>query len=71
MKYKDFVKSTEEIFEAIIRNAGTFSQSLFKLQERIEKLENENKMLREHLNVEIVEEKVEGGYTKKFIRKIK
>lgn len=68
MKFK---KEVYQMFEAVADNALSFTKALFKLQNRIRDLEAENKMLREFLNAEIVEETVEGEITRKFIRKIK
>ena len=71
MRYKDFVKSTEDIFEAIVKNAGITSLAISELKDQVKKLKRENKLLREYLSVEIVEETVEEGLTNKIIRKSK
>lgn len=71
MRYKDFVKYTEDVFESIVTNALIVSTNLGKLQAEISTLKRENKMLRDYLNVELYEEAIEGGAKNKFIRKIK
>jgi hypothetical protein len=60
-----------ELALKVVESQSSNFNALLDLKYKIKNLEEENKKLREYLGVESVEEKVEGGFTNKIIRKIK
>lgn len=61
------IRLAKKVAESQISNLNAIS----KLSDRIKELQEENKMLRQHLGVEMFEESIEGGIINKNIRKIK
>lgn len=71
MSKKELAKAITDLAVQTLELGVSISKRLTKMSMEIDKLQNENYMLRKHLGVEIVREEVEGADQGLTIRKTK